>query len=129
MGDAAGQCLGLTGEGIRPALFFGTRLGGLLGQALRGELDTAAVRQSYRQLVAAYKPLYEALCLGQRLLPRLPLPLVQMLLASLTIPAGPPRAAIATYLRAFALPESRTVDACSAPARVHHRRERPGAAA
>ncbi len=100
VGDAAGQCLGLTGEGIRPALFFGTHLGRLLRQALEGEISLTTARESYRQLVAARKSLYDLLCLTQRVVPRLPLPLVQGLLALINRP-GILRRVLALYVRSF----------------------------
>ncbi len=81
VGDAAGQCLALTGEGIRPALFFGAHLGVLLRRLLDGELDRQAAQQQYRQLVERRRWGYEVLCLMQRTLPRLPLPLLQGLMA------------------------------------------------
>ena len=81
VGDAAGQCPGLTAEGIRPALFFGTHLGRLLRSELDGDLSPEEARVAYRELVAARKPGYELLCLAQRVLPRLPLPMVQGVLA------------------------------------------------
>ncbi len=87
VGDAAGQCLGLTGEGIRPALFFGTRLGRLLHQVLEGKMDLMAAQSAYRRLVAARKPGYDFLCLAQRVIPRLPLPLVHGLMAFVNRPA------------------------------------------
>ncbi|NOZ26659.1 MAG: NAD(P)/FAD-dependent oxidoreductase [Chloroflexi bacterium] len=86
VGDAAGQCLGLTGEGIRPALFFGTHLGRLLRRVLEGEASLAEVQGAYRRLVAARKPYYDVLCLAQRVLPRLPLPLVRGLMATIRRP-------------------------------------------
>ncbi len=100
VGDAAGQCLGLTDEGIRPALFFGTCLGCLLRQVLAGEIHLAEAQQAYRGLVAARKPGYDLLCWAQRVLPRLPLPLTQGLMAFVNWPAML-RRALALYVRAF----------------------------
>lgn len=81
VGDAAGHCLGLTSEGIRPALFFGAHLGCLLRQVLEGEMGLEEARRAYRGLIAAHRPGYDLLCLAQGVLPRLSLPLVQGLLA------------------------------------------------
>ncbi len=39
VGDAAGMCLGLIGEGIRPALFFGENCGRILRRVLADELS------------------------------------------------------------------------------------------
>ncbi|MBI2320722.1 MAG: hypothetical protein HYU88_01130 [Chloroflexi bacterium] len=103
VGDAAGQCLGLTGEGIRPALFFGTHLGHLLRQALDHSDHSVALsqaRDAYRRLVAGYRPGYELLCLAQRALPRLPLRLVQAVMAAIEQPAVR-RAVLARYIGSF----------------------------
>lgn len=100
VGDAAGQCLGLTGEGIRPALFFGTHLGRLLRAVLDGTMRLEEARAAYRALVAARKPGYDLLCLAQRLLPRLPLPLVEGVMACVNRPAVL-RCVLAYYVRAF----------------------------
>ena len=61
VGDAAGQVLPVTAEGIRPALAFGHDLGGLLARVLKGELSPAAARHRYRQRVAARRGGYRAL--------------------------------------------------------------------
>ncbi len=107
VGDAAGQCLGLTGEGIRPALFFGTHLGHLLRQVLEGAMTLQVAREMYRRLVLARKPGYDLLCLAQRVLPRLPLPLVQGLMAFVNRP-GVLRRILTLYVRVFwlAIPEA-----------------------
>ncbi len=100
VGDAGGQCPGVSAEGIRPALFFGTRLGGLLRLVLDGETSLDQARSAYRALVTARKARYALLCLAQRLLPRLPLPLVQ---AALGLAGWPPflRWWMSAYLNAF----------------------------
>lgn len=100
VGDAAGQCLGLTGEGIRPALFFGTHLGCLLHRVLKGEISLNEARATYRGLVEARRPGYELLCLAQRVLPRLPLPFVQGLMAFIRQPAVLDRV-LSFYVRTF----------------------------
>lgn len=103
VGDAAGQCLGLTGEGIRPALFFGTKLGLALRQALQGRASFRSVADTYRRLVARYQACYGLLDLAQRALPRLPLPVARLLLAAAV---QPPVAGqiLGYYGGAFALP-------------------------
>ena len=100
VGDAAGQCLGLTGEGIRPALFFGTHLGHLLCQVLEGRMSLEEARRAYRELVVARKPGYDLLCLAQRVIPRLPLPLVQGVMAFVHQPTVL-RRILALSVRAF----------------------------
>ncbi len=103
VGDAAGQCLALTGEGIRPALFFGTHLGRLIRDALDGNLPLDYVKTQYRELVLARKAGYDLLTRLQRLLPRMPMPVVQSLLALVRQPPILQRA-MRRYIRAFALP-------------------------
>ena len=105
VGDAAGQCLALTGEGIRPALFFGTHLGCLLRQVLDGDISPDEARTSYRRLVALRKLGYDLLCLAQRALPLLPLSLVDVLFAILSRPAVL-RRLLARYLAAFCLADA-----------------------
>ncbi|AEB11771.1 FAD-dependent monooxygenase [Marinithermus hydrothermalis] len=48
VGDAAGQVLPMTAEGIRPALYYGTVLGRLLEQVLSGRMTYVALIRSYR---------------------------------------------------------------------------------
>jgi flavin-dependent dehydrogenase len=73
VGDAAGHCLPLTGEGIRPALFFGTMLGRLVQGFLAGDQTQAEAGRRYRSLVARHFWLYSCLLAAQRVLPALPL--------------------------------------------------------
>jgi len=87
VGDSAGQCLGLTGEGIRPALFFGTQLGRLLRRVLDGETTQEEARTAYRHLVLRRRRGYNLLSLTQRALPRLPLPVVQGFMALVNRPS------------------------------------------
>ncbi|MDQ7030955.1 MAG: NAD(P)/FAD-dependent oxidoreductase [Ardenticatenia bacterium] len=107
VGDAAGQCLALTGEGIRPALFFGTHVGRLLRMALDGEITPEEARLVYRRLVLQRKGGYDLLTSMQLLLPRVPLVAVQ---GAFALVALPPllRRILDRYLRAFALDETFT---------------------
>lgn len=105
VGDAAGQCLALTGEGIRPALFFGTRLGRLLRMALDGEITPEEARREYRQLVLRRKGGYDLLTRMQLLLPRAPLVAVQGAFALVALPPVL-RRVLDRYIRAFALDET-----------------------
>lgn len=72
VGDAAGQCLPLTGEGIRPALVFGQAAGRLVRQALEGELPATEALARYRSVALAHRGAYRALGALQRALPRMP---------------------------------------------------------
>lgn len=72
VGDAAGQCLPLTGEGIRPALFCGAHLGRLLRETLHGERTLAEARNEYAALATRRQRGYRWLGGAQALIPRLP---------------------------------------------------------
>jgi flavin-dependent dehydrogenase len=56
VGDAAGHCFGLTGEGIRPALAGAIRAGELLQLVVDGRCSPAEARARYRRYVAARLP-------------------------------------------------------------------------
>ena len=71
-GDAAGQCLRLTGEGIRPALVFGQAAGRLGREVLEGSLTLDRALSRYLRLVLARRPHYRALGQLQRGLLRSP---------------------------------------------------------
>jgi menaquinone-9 beta-reductase len=72
VGDAAGLCLPVTGEGIRPALVLGYLAGRLGGQVLSRELTLEAAHSSYRKLVGRYRRGYAALTALQGVLGKLP---------------------------------------------------------
>ncbi len=61
VGDAAGQCLPLTAEGIRPALYFGGECGKIVQQIITGSLTVEAGLASYRELVQRYRTAYRIL--------------------------------------------------------------------
>jgi flavin-dependent dehydrogenase len=61
VGDAAGQCLPLTAEGIRPALYFGGECGKIVQRILTGSLTLEAGLASYRGLVERYRRAYRIL--------------------------------------------------------------------
>ncbi len=72
VGDAAGQCFPLTGEGIRPALYFGQALGQIIQRVLEGELSVAQAQARYRGFVRLHWPSYALLWVLQKVLPPLP---------------------------------------------------------
>jgi len=73
VGDAAGHCLPLTGEGIRPAIYFGAMLGRLVRGALSGERSQAEARVRYQSLVDRHARPHRYLLAAQKVLPALPL--------------------------------------------------------
>lgn len=72
VGDAAGQCLPMTGEGIRPAIYFGLILGAIIQQILDGVMSLSEGLLSYRKIVLSHRKLYRYLRFFQYLLVSLP---------------------------------------------------------
>jgi flavin-dependent dehydrogenase len=72
VGDAAGQCLPLTAEGIRTAVAFGAAAGRLLDAALAGRLGDDQARARYAAAVERHAEHYRALLRYQRMLPAMP---------------------------------------------------------
>ena len=81
VGDAAGQCLPLTGEGIRPAIHFGQVCGRIIQQVLEGTASLQQGLDEYRAFVRRHRGLYRLLGLLQWLLMRGPVGLVHRLVA------------------------------------------------
>lgn len=79
-GDAAGQCLPLTGEGIRPAVYFGQACGSIIQDILDGRMSRQDGLQAYRSFVAKHRKVYQGLRLTQWLAANLPPPLGRFLL-------------------------------------------------
>jgi len=65
VGDAAGQCLPLTAEGIRPAIYFGAECGKLVQKVLDGALDLDEALARYRSVVEGYRWAYRVLGTAQ----------------------------------------------------------------
>lgn len=101
VGDAAGQVLPASAEGIRPALYFGQRLGHLLRQALEGQLGDQEVYAAYRQEVQGQRHRFEALGKVQGALGAAPVLSGWLLEASNAL--GIARPFLRRYLQAFAL--------------------------
>ena len=79
VGDAAGQCIGLTGEGVRPALFFGEACGRAIERVLSGELTLAQGQDEYARVVARKERFYRYFTRSQAVLTRVPTLLVEWL--------------------------------------------------
>ena len=82
VGDAAGHCLPLTGEGIRPAVFFAQRLAGIIDQELSGVIDHSLALNMYRAHQAHFEKRYRLLRKAQTALRGWPDPPVGTLLAA-----------------------------------------------
>jgi flavin-dependent dehydrogenase len=65
VGDAAGQCLPLTAEGIRPAIYFGGECGKIVQRIITGAMTLEAGLARYRALVRRYRTAYWLLWGGQ----------------------------------------------------------------
>ncbi|GAB4577411.1 MAG: geranylgeranyl reductase family protein [Anaerolineales bacterium] len=72
VGDAAGQCIPFTGEGVRPALYFGAMVGQLAYCVLAGERGETEALRHYRQFVEHHRAAYRIMLLAQRVIPGLP---------------------------------------------------------
>ncbi len=71
VGDAAGQCLPLTGEGIRPALYFGLTAGRLVCRVLEDGLPLVEALSLYSGFVTEHQVYYDTLLTLQKWLTRL----------------------------------------------------------
>jgi flavin-dependent dehydrogenase len=72
VGDAAGQCLALLGEGIRPAIYFGIAAGRYAARVLDGALAPDDGVLAYRRFAATHDAGFRLFRLLQRVLPALP---------------------------------------------------------
>jgi len=72
VGDAAGQCLPFTAEGIRPALYFGEQCGLIVQAVIDGRLSLAEGLAAYRRRVLAYRWAYRRLRWAQWTVQRVP---------------------------------------------------------
>ena len=72
VGDAAGQCLPVTGEGIRPALVFGQLAGRNARRVIEGESSMDRALRDYRRTVRRRAPYYSFLSAVQDLLIAMP---------------------------------------------------------
>lgn len=72
VGDAAGQCLPVTGEGIRPALVFGQLAGRLARRVLEDRSSLDGALRGYRRQVRRRAPYYAFLGALQDLLLAVP---------------------------------------------------------
>jgi flavin-dependent dehydrogenase len=73
IGDAAGQCIPLTGEGIRPALYFGAMAGRLARRVLDEQISLPTALHRYGKFVGQRAKLHRYLLIVQKVLPALPL--------------------------------------------------------
>lgn len=106
VGDAAGQCLPVSGEGIRTAVLAGDYCGRLIQRVLDGAMTEAEARTAYRGYVALDRRRYRGLLAANVLLLRWP----QRSLARAARVLGRPRPRrwfFGHYLGIFARPDAR----------------------
>lgn len=72
VGDAAGQCLALLGEGIRPAIYFGIAAGQYAAGVLDGVLAPEEGLAAYRSFAARRDKAFRFFRLLQRVIPSVP---------------------------------------------------------
>lgn len=84
VGDAAGMCIGLSGEGIRPALFFGKGCGRIVRCILDGKLTRDAGLAEYAAFVEARRGFFQTFSAMQTILTRLPMPWIDMVMRVVT---------------------------------------------
>jgi flavin-dependent dehydrogenase len=83
VGDAAGQCLPFTGEGIRPAIYFGMRCGDIVQKVIDGQVSLEQGMRLYEAQVDKYRWCYSLLETMQHRLMSLPVPWLTRVLALL----------------------------------------------
>ncbi len=72
VGDAAGMCLALTGEGIRPAMYFGEACGQFIRRGLDQGLRLEQVLEQYSAFVGSRRFFFTIFTYAQEVLGRLP---------------------------------------------------------
>jgi flavin-dependent dehydrogenase len=86
VGDSAGQCIPLTGEGIRPAVYFGAVVARLAQKVLTGELTEQEAMTMYHKFVERHRVGYRFLLAAQKILPGLPIPWTEHLAGMIRSP-------------------------------------------
>jgi flavin-dependent dehydrogenase len=99
-GDAAGQCVPFTAEGIRPALYFGAAVGRLARRVLDGELREAAALRAYERFAARHRATYRLLGVAQKAIPPLPMSWIEAV-AGMLQPQARLNAILGSYWNAF----------------------------
>lgn len=80
VGDSAGHCYALSGEGIRPALYFGIACGRELAAVARGERSRERALERYRAFSHEHRRGFAVALRLQRLVPALPPRLLTLVL-------------------------------------------------
>lgn len=86
VGYAAGHCFGLTGEGIRSALYFGQAAGSRVRRVLGDEISLAHGLAKYRRFVASHRGYFTMLYWIQKMLTHAPIVLADGILRIFSLP-------------------------------------------
>lgn len=86
VGDAAGMCIGLTGEGIRPALFFGEACGRIVQRVLTRELSLEDGLDRYAAFVERRRIFFQVFSTTQNFITRLHPPWIDSVAQVVTHP-------------------------------------------
>jgi len=92
VGDSAGHCLPLSGEGIRTAFYFGIACGRELASVHAGACTREEALSSYGEFSAAHARAFRLLLRCQRALPRVPPRVLSLVFRALSHPAVVERA-------------------------------------
>jgi flavin-dependent dehydrogenase len=79
VGDSAGQCLPLTAEGIRTALYYGIAVGREMRAVFEGRRSRNQALAAYTRLHDSHRKGFGLLLFFQRLIPRIPPPMLPTL--------------------------------------------------
>jgi flavin-dependent dehydrogenase len=85
VGDSAGHCFPLSGEGIRTAFYFGIACGRELLAVTAGRQTRAEALRRYAAFHERHRPAFRRAARLQRLIPALPPPLLSVLLRTMSI--------------------------------------------
>ncbi|NIM04889.1 MAG: hypothetical protein GTO55_02950 [Armatimonadetes bacterium] len=103
-GDAAGQCLPLTGEGIRTSIYFGVICARHIQQFIDGRCTLSEAQRAYRAAVRRHRNTYHSLSRLQWLINRLPNRLTSRLVRG-AVERGKFQRMMNLYLDTFVLSE------------------------
>jgi flavin-dependent dehydrogenase len=85
VGDAAGHCFPLSGEGIRTAFYFGIACGREIAAVLAEDQTRAQALVNYTAFHERHRPAFARAARLQRLIPALPPPLLSVLLRTMSV--------------------------------------------
>ena len=86
VGDAAGHCFGVTGEGIRGALYFGQAAGRIVRRVLDGETPLTQGLTEYRRFVQSHRIYFAITYWIQKIFSNAPAPIADGILHFFALP-------------------------------------------